>query len=82
MAKLIANVFVSLQDGQLICAGFDRVELLLNDNKVAHAFEREWATALDRLLHSESVDDEKKKHYSDRFGSILDKFRRKTRMAS
>jgi hypothetical protein len=83
MPRLIASLVSSLSDGALLCVAFDRIGLLLNDSKVAHAFEREWASGLDRLLRSDVVDENRKKRYSAEFGSILEQSKRnKPRLVS
>jgi hypothetical protein len=44
---------------------------------VAYAFEREWATALERLGHSMEIGSEKKQEYVERYGKILENFKKR-----
>jgi hypothetical protein len=75
--KLVASVVSSMHDGRTLSYVFDRIEPVLRDVKVAYAFEREWATALERLGHSMEIGSEKKQEYVERYGKILENFKKR-----
>jgi hypothetical protein len=76
-SKLLANVVSNIHEGQLLSSAFDRMGPLLDDNKVAYAYEKEWATALDRLFRASSVDADKRERHVQKFGKILEQFNKR-----
>jgi hypothetical protein len=60
--SLIAAVIAKLEDARVLCSAFDGIDGLLRNRTTAYQYEREWATALGRLLESPMVEKERKNH--------------------
>jgi hypothetical protein len=77
--SLIAAVIAKLEDARVLCSAFDGIDGLLRNRTTAYQYEREWATALGRLLESPMVEKERKKSYADKYGAIRERFLRPNR---
>ena len=69
--RIVSNIVFNIHDGHSLSIIFDRLGPILRDVKAAYAYEREWATGLERLLHSVEIESEKKEYYKEQFGKIL-----------
>jgi hypothetical protein len=71
--KLIADVISRIQDGNLICSALDQIAGLLRTPQIRFTYQREWTLALHNLASSESVREEKKRHYLSDFDDIRER---------
>ncbi len=75
--KMIAGVISRIEGGQLLLVAFDRIGRLLDDNTFAYSYEKELRPALDRLCTSSSIDEDRQRYYSERYGKMRQRVSRR-----